>query len=158
MSDTIRERIISAIVSRLAAITIANGYNTDMGNSVFRVQHKLDPGDLPACVVWPRTEEADRNYGKQICVMPVRIEGLAVCISYTPLDNFSVVSEKILGDMIRCICGGTLAQVTGGLADDVKYTGGGTDEYPDAGETTVGASAVFDIGYKYLSGDPYSQS
>ena len=154
MSDTIRERIISNLAARLSVITVANGYNTDIGGNVLRAKVTLGKDEPPAAVAFPETEESLRKYGKQHCVMPVRVEGT----TYYGTDNPSVVAERILGDVIRCICGGTLVEVTGGLADDVEYTGGGTDEYPDAGEKLIGASAVFNIKYKTLAGDPYNQS
>ena len=154
MSDTIRERIISAIVNRCSVITVANGYNTDIGGNVLRAKVTLGKDEPPAAVVFPEPEESSRKYGKQHCVMPVRVEGTA----YYGSDNPSVAAERILGDLIKCICGGTLSDVTGGLADDVEYTGGGTDEYPDAGEKLIGASAVFNIKYKTVAGDPYNQS
>lgn len=47
--------------------------------------------------------------------------------------------------------------VTGGLADDIRYTRGGTAEYPGGEETVVGASAVFEITYKTAVGNPYAQ-
>ena len=86
--------------------------------------------------------------------MPVRLEGTVYYGSSNPSD----ISEDILGDLIKCMTGGTMAQVADGLADDVEYTGGGTDEYPEPGEKLVGASAVFDISYKFLTGDPFNQS
>ena len=45
------------MMARAATITIANGYNTDIGANVQRVKHKLDPDDTPASVIWPEPEE-----------------------------------------------------------------------------------------------------
>lgn len=154
MSDTIRQQIITAIQGRVAVIDVRSDYNTNIGRNVFLVEANLGKSDPPAVVIWPQPEEAASKYGKQLCVMPVRIEG----VSYLSSLNASVVAEKMLGDLIKCIAGGTLAQVTGGLADAVKYTGGGSDEYPDSGDKVVGVSAAFNIEYRYLTGDPYNQS
>lgn len=154
MADTIRQKIITAVESRVAAITIVNGYSTDIGKNVFVVEKKLGKEDPPAVVIWPQVEETAQKFGKQLCIMPIQIDGISHFQSLNP----SVVAEKMLGDLIKNITGGTLAQVTGGLADIIKYTSGGSPEYPDAGETTVGTSAVFNIEYRYLVGDPYNQS
>jgi hypothetical protein len=58
MADTIREQIISAYETRLADWTVANGFNVDCGRHVFRAVQHVDPGDLPAVVLQPRSEEA----------------------------------------------------------------------------------------------------
>lgn len=46
---------------------------------------------------------------------------------------------------------------TGGLADSIDYVSGGTEEYPVAQNEVVGAGIVLNIGYKTLTGDPYTQ-
>ncbi len=47
--------------------------------------------------------------------------------------------------------------VTSDLADDIIYTQGGSEEYPDQGQQTVGASASFNIIYRTQTGNPYNQ-
>lgn len=166
MTDTIREQIIRKIVTRLAVITAAGGYNTDIGENVQRGRMKLDMSEVPACVVFPLPEEAERRYGKVICRMPVKVEGMLRMpvhdydgMRYLGESNPSVLSEKILGDLRKCITDqSAISTWTGGLTDDVQYTGGGTDEYPDPEDEVTGANATFLITYKTLAGDPYSQS
>ena len=46
---------------------------------------------------------------------------------------------------------------TGGLADDIVYSAGGTEEYPEAGELIIASMAEFQIKYSTISGDPYQQ-
>ena len=46
---------------------------------------------------------------------------------------------------------------TGGLADDIAYSAGGTEEYPEAGELVVASMAEFQIKYATIAGDPYQQ-
>jgi hypothetical protein len=50
-----------------------------------------------------------------------------------------------------------IASTTGGLAESIEYTGGGTDEYPDDGNIAVGVSAIFTMKYRTTIGDPYTQ-
>jgi len=234
--DTIREQILSNIITRLGEIRPANGFNTDCGADVVRARKNLDPDELPALAVWPGQEESARQYGNDIRTMPIQVEALALFAD----ENPSVLSEKMLGDLIECMCGitwtlpftsggpfqiqaghliegndsgavgyvagvtlasgawetgdaaGTLTlrrlkgdfqaetlkvgaeedaaatngditgesaveTATGGLADQIEYAGGGADEYPEAGEETVGCPALFKITYHTLSGDPYTQ-
>jgi hypothetical protein len=153
MSDTIREIVIRDIMARLAVVTVVNGYKTDCGvKEIQRVRKLLDPAELPAFVVWPGTEKPEQRYGELINTMSVRIEGITKFES----ENPSVVSEMILGDLKKCILSQTWTR-SPDYIDKITYTGGGTDDYPDDGMISVGASATFDITYTEKIGDPYLQ-
>ncbi|SEM75186.1 hypothetical protein SAMN04489760_14216 [Syntrophus gentianae] len=161
MSDTIRETIIKDFMARLAVITTANGYNTDIGTTVLRAQKTVGPEDLPCCVVWPQQENSVPSYGENDCTMPIRIEGLAEFWSSNP----SAISEQILGDLKKCIFqpANTSSRTPSGWTrspdyiDSLAYSGGGTDSYPEEGQKTVGASLLVEVGYTERIGDPYSQ-
>ena len=154
MSDTIREQIISAIETKLADITVANGYNTDIGKEVLRARKNVDPDSLPAVVIWPLPEIVERKSGKYICTMRTRLEGLMKFEENNP----SVISEQILGDLIALMADpAKRSTLTAGLADDVFYSEGGTDDYPEEKDISVGASAIFAVIYKIKIGNPYSQ-
>jgi len=151
MANTIREKIIQNLITRAGLILIASGYNTDIGANVQWVRQNLDPDELPATVVWPGEEEATKKpYGASSQEMPVKFEGFAIFGATNP----SVVSEQILGDLIKAM---TSSDPTGGLADSVTYAGGGTEEYPSDKEEAVGCAATFNIVYETVKGDPYSQ-
>jgi len=238
MPDTIREQIISAIETRLAAIRTVRGFATDCGRHVFRVRHHLDPeNELNAAVIWPQPEEPDREYSRAQIVFPVKVELYHVIGTGEP----SALSEAMLGDVIEAMTGpqfsmdfvsggttdvvpggtvtgasssatavvetlsvssgawangnaaGTLtlrrrsgvftdgenldttAQanvatvsgsvsatapvdlVTGGLADDIFYAGGGSEWYPDEEDEAVAVAALFHIRYATVRGNPFAQ-
>lgn len=161
MSDTIREIIIQDIMARLADITVDGGYNTDIGARVYRVRKMVDTNELPASVVWPQPEVGQSSYGQLKCTMQMRVEGIAEFGT----ENASVVAERILGDLKKCLLAGldeTVSPTTGwsrspDYIDSIIYTGGGTDEYPEEGALSVGAYATFEIGYYTKLDDPYSQ-
>jgi len=238
MTDTIREQIISAMITRLAAVTVARGYNQALGSNVFRARVEVDPDDCPAVVLFPRPEEVSREYNQDVHEMEVEVQGVAVFGSSDP----SEVSEEMLGDIVECLtcrtwtlgfdsggvaaisAGDTLTGVTssatalvdvvslasgawadgdakgtltlrrksgtfqndenlnksggqaniatvdgtatrvtpetnatGGLAEDIRYIRGGTPGYPSGEETTVGTSAVFQVTYRTVPGNPYAQ-
>ena len=44
-----------------------------------------------------------------------------------------------------------------GLATDIRYTGGGPDEYPEAPDTTVGVGVEFEITYSTVAGNPFAR-
>lgn len=228
--STIREQIITAIISKIAEIRIINGYNTDCGTNAFRATKLVDSDRLPLIAVWPQPEESVHEYSKTANTMPVRIDGLILFESNNP----SEMSEKMLGDIIENILGiewtlpfttgtskirigdtitgidsgatghvcdlevtsgdwaggdatGDLtlrrlsgvfqaesiisAVVQGGsissksavktttnsLAESIIYAGGGTNEYPDDDDISVGISAMFNIKYITEVGNPYAQ-
>ena len=102
MSDTKRELIIQACLVRAATITTANGYNTDIGLNTFRAISKIDPSRLPACVIYPLSETAERiGGGEYLCTMPLRAEAVAL----TGITNPSVLAEQMLGDMREAFLG-----------------------------------------------------
>jgi len=150
MSDTIREKIIKDIIAQLGKVKTASGYNTDCGLNVFRAVKAIERGDYPAFIVFPQTEAAERLSGKIVCTMPVRIEGIAIFGTSNP----STVSELILGDLIKVMCD-PADRIA--YADGVEYESGGTDDYPDSGEKSTGTAAIFNIRYKFKTGDPYTQ-
>ncbi|MBN2397101.1 MAG: hypothetical protein JXI32_01870 [Deltaproteobacteria bacterium] len=152
MSDTIREKIIGQIMDRLATIKVSAGYNTDIGENVLRVRRSLDSDELPGCVLWPLPEVTEQLYGRAKCTMPVKITAFAEFGAVNP----SVVSEKILGDLIKCLTAPSWTR-TPEYISDLAYSGGGSDEYPEEGETVIGTHGDFTVVYETKNGDPYSQ-
>lgn len=152
MSTTIRRQIITDISVKLPEVTMANGYQTDCGQNVQIVKPKIDPSDLPALVIWPMVENTIKIvHGKVLIEMPVRIEGLA----QFELINPAIFAEKMLGDIIQIMT--SPDDPVSSLVESVKYASGGTDEYPESGQKSVGTSAVFNIEYKTIKGNPYAQ-
>lgn len=150
--NSIREIIIQDFMDKLADITVTNGYNLGMGANVLRVRRKVDPDILPAVIVWPGLEKAQHKYGELACTMSIRIEGIADFGTSNP----SEISEQILGDLKKCILDTSWFR-SPDYIDGIVYTEGGTEEYPDEGQQTVGAAAVFEVKYTTKINDPYSQ-
>jgi hypothetical protein len=123
MTNTIREQIILAVLAKAGQIRTANGYNTDCGTTVLRTVKLVDPEKLPLTSVWPQPEEAIREYGKMICSMPIRIEGLHTYEASNP----SVMAEAMLGDIIENILG---------IAWTLPFTSGTTEI--NVGDTVTG--------------------
>ena len=230
--STIREQIIAAIVTKLADITVANGYTTDIGALIERVRPVFQPAELPAISVIPQMETSERICGKNVCSMPVIAEGFSLQGSTNP----STIVEQMLGDLISCLTGteklltfisggtheiipgelivGATSAVTarvivvdlitgtwaggtaagtlrvrlqsgvfvseklkigvdadvatiagnsslilylGGLVEDICYSGGGPESYPDSGQEITGCPATFMIKYRTVLGNPSAQ-
>ena len=147
MSDTKRERIIKAIHTRLSTVTIANGYNTEIGKNVFRAIPKIDPSQMPACDIFPLTETTERiGGGNYLCTMALNI----VAIAKTESQNASILSEQILGDIRMAIADLSFSSD----AEDVSYTSGGTNDYSN--KDTVSITVNFMIKYFSKINDPYT--
>ena len=147
MSDTKRELIIQACLVRAASITTANGYNTDMGLNTFRAISKIDPSRLPACIVYPFSETAERvGGGEYLCTMPLRAEAVAL----TGITNPSVLAEQMLGDMRQAFMGTSITT----LIEEIAYTSGGTNDYSK--NDSVSVIANFTIKYFSTISTPYA--
>ena len=125
--STIREQILTAIESKLEEILVSKGYAVNCGHNVFRGVKPTDSDDLPAICFFPGVESIAREYGKGALSMPVRVEGVAIFGATNP----SVISEKILGDLIEAMAGRKWV---------VPFTSGGTYRVK-AGDTIEGASS-----------------
>lgn len=147
MSDTKRELIIQACLVRAAIITTANGYNTDLGLNTYRAITKVDPSRLPACIVYPFTETAERiGDGQYLCTMPLRVEAVAL----TGITNPSVLAEQILGDLREAF----MREPISSLIEDIAYVSGGTNDYSKNDSVLV--TANFTIKYYTTITSPYA--
>jgi hypothetical protein len=150
--DTIRELNIKDFIARAAVMTVAHGYATAIGSKVLRARKTVDPSELPATVIIPGMETAEYLYGKLQCKMSLRVEGIAAFGTEEP----SVISERILGDLKKCFLASSWSR-SPDYIDSIIYTGGGTSDYPDESQMTVGAFATFEVGYTTNINDPSSQ-
>lgn len=151
--NTIRELIILEFIARAAVIRTTGttqAYATDIGETVLRARPKVDPEELPCVVVWPQVETAENIYGKSRHKMPFKIEGLAIFGT----DDPSVISERILGDLIKCF---TSPLWEPDYIESIVYQGGGTDSALEDGSVSVGSQALFLVTYDTAIGDPYTQ-
>ncbi len=147
MPETRRERIIQALLGRAATITIAKGFSTDIGASTLRAVVKVDPTLLPACVVFPSVETAERIGGGEVfCTMPVTIEGVAM-VGVT--GNASVLSELILGDIRSAFFGSSITD----LIDELSYVSGGSSSYASKDAVTVTVKIL--VRYYSKISDPF---
>ena len=99
MANTIREQIILAYLSRIAAWTTANGYNYGCAGTIKRAESpNID--DLPAVVLWPGDEEFEFRYDETISTMILKFEAM---VSAGSGDNKSVIQEKLIGDLVKIL-------------------------------------------------------
>lgn len=141
MAETIRELIIQDIKTQLA---ILSDYTVYRGITQFQNE------DLPVIAMWPEVEDSERQYGIQKATMPVNISAIKIVGDVNP----SVLGEQMLGNLITCIVGGR-SNVS--KIEDLRYTGGGVENYPEAEEQTIMVQCNIEVDYETLIGDPYNQ-
>jgi hypothetical protein len=150
MADTIREQIITAYLTRLASWK--SGFNHFCGGSVIRANPFYDQSKLPVCALWPGVEEVTKEYGNNICTVPLKIEAFAAVGEF---DNASEIQEQLLGDAIKIMTDPSVTVTS--LTKPCQYVRGGPADAHDPQKTITGIFAEFEIKYQTLLGNPYSQ-
>lgn len=154
MADSIRERIVQALLARLTAITANNGYHYDVAAaSVIRARARVTrvmEDDLPAIVLTDGAEVAERKYNAMVVSMTVQ------CVLHVqPLSvNESIAGNRALADMIKAMTSGDTT--LGDLAEGIEYNSGEI-QYPETGGDVMSALALFRVSYRMTKGDPYTQ-
>jgi len=152
MADTVREQIIQAFATKLATVTVANGYHYDVGNSVERAVPAKTKDQVPALVLWDTNDSVAeiQNYSGGHIALPLLVNAF---IAVDPLVNNSVAANRLLGDLIKAMTSGDTT--LGGLADSTRYTESQM-EYPQPGEQTIGVNVVFNLMFNFAKGDPFT--
>ena len=68
-------------------------------------------------------------------------------------------SLRVGGQIVAASSGLAMLSTPAALvgAEDIIYSRGGTDRYPEPGESTVGTQVTFNVKYITVAGDPYSR-
>lgn len=153
MANSIRETIILKFLSLAAGITVANGYNTNMGSNVCRAEAQIDEASLPAVNVIPGAEEAVQEYTKDHITATVQLEGFVK----HGTSNSSVIAEQILADLRkRFTLAATVVSEFWPICQSVRYLGGGSNTYASAGAEVTGFMIQVEVRYITLEGNPYA--
>lgn len=149
MADSIREKIILDLAAQLAKITTANGYQYTMGTPQ-RGKRFIDTRLYPVSVYFPQEEENQRQFGKDVLEMPVRVESHILIGT----ANASVLQEKMLADLRKCLTNPGDKWTT--YTDDLYYQGGGPAEQPESTDKVTAVYILIMVKYKTSTGDPYN--
>lgn len=164
MPTSIRQQIIDLVQARLQTITVANGYNTEIGaTKVFRWRDttpvSFSDSELPAINFRDRRE-------KSIDILMPRVQEHELTIEADVITSTATVDDKVragIADIIKAI--GTDTRWTNGSAVKLALR---TLLNPDQGPSNqmdvqhegkkVGAAQVtFVIVYRTQAFDPYTQ-
>jgi hypothetical protein len=146
VADTIADRIISAIQTRLQTITVANGFSTNAGNAVYLDRASLDSEQtFPAILVFDLEEESEPlTNRRQRNRMTIQVVGFAQDTDCRPL----------VGDIKDAVLDATDTHLSG-LAHNVGYDGYQI-ERPEDGSRFARVNVLFNAEYDENYGDPYT--
>lgn len=147
---TLAQQNIEAIKSRLQAILISGGFNTDAGGQVFVGRRSFDENDtLPALAVFDNGEES-----QELTSMRVRNELVISVEGFVAAGGDALTAtSNLVGDIKSSVL---LADISlGGLSQYLGYRGYQVQPPRDGsgiGSVLVNFSIVYDEGY----GAPYT--
>lgn len=148
MSDTIRQQIVTAFDTRMKTIKTANGYETNLGNSVYEwLQAPLQEDDPVSLNYRDRSNVTVRAVGCHEHRLTMEVV-LAITKAATPAQV-----RKMIADVIVCV--GTDPQWSG-LAEDTRPVSDEEIEIEHRGRKIAGVSLKFEIQHNTAPFDPYT--
>jgi hypothetical protein len=164
MPTSMSEKVLSHFETLLAGITVSNGYETDIGQRVFRARRRLDPEDLPCLVFWDGGEDpqaddrGDTNTGGRSAMV---LEQRIVVQAYVLANQAQTGTQlgKAKADIKKRICGSAQRGVFvngEGKAQGILAYLGATPSPRDDGDASEGVEITFAVTYPERYGDPYA--
>jgi len=147
-TQSIRAQILQTIGERCQALLVLLPGGADAEAEVFWARQSLEPSELPACVVTPQPEVAERTTGADQLTMEVMISLVCLLGNHNAVD----LAESLLAELRQQIPADD--STIGGLAQALRYVGGGTDDYPQADDQALVVPAVFEVDYETESNNP----
>lgn len=146
--STIVKESMDEIISRLEAINISSGYNTDAGNQVYAgVRVFQDDMSFPIVAVFTGSEFVEKlTYNSYRAERTINVECYV-----KDLITQSIRLEQLIEDVQQAM---EQADVSlGGLVEVLDYTGIEEIELPDGGSNIAGVRITYLITYQRQYGD-----
>jgi len=148
-TQSIRAQIIQAIAERAQNILVMLPGGREADPDVLWARSRLKPEELPAIVVTPEPDTpGDEAYGADLLTIPITISAACLLGKNHPVD----LGEFILAQMRKAIPGNDTT--IGGLAETIRYAGGGVEEYPDRNDQAMVVVVTFEIDYETATNNP----
>lgn len=148
--STIRQQIVDALVVRLKAITIANGYASDIGLNVYSwFPENLSTDVLPLLMINDLGDTLTDSGRDQVeHTLRIQIEGH---ISGGVTTHEAV--RALIGDIAKVVMDPE-DRTMGGVCDTMQLLDGGTIQLEQQAEQTVGAATLaLGVTYRTDRGD-----
>ena len=145
MADTVRQDIMEALDTALKTITKANGYKSNVGNSVFEWQpFPIDDEDMPTLIYKDLEDDIEvvHNYA---------LHQLTIEIFFSSAGETSPkITREIISDVNKCIFAQKVAATdnyfTSGLVLDIIPVSSSLDS-EQADKKLIGATMMFNFFY-----------
>lgn len=140
-----RKQILETVLSRLAAITRANGYETDAGQSVIVGEIAIGPDDVDAAIAVVPGETgplSQRQLSKAAETLPIQIAALARVLDWQDYARAWMRAEDVLSDIKAAV--EQADRTLGGLAIDITRGPVQTLERGE-GQTTIGCAVTYEV-------------
>lgn len=107
MSTTIRQTVISNLLTQLSYIKTLYGYSYNYGDNIVCGRNQRHESELPVILVLPGTETIEKRYSEAVHEMPVNIRAYRTLTSAQAVHATMVsqLCEATLGDLIINIFG-----------------------------------------------------
>ena len=152
MAETIRQQIINAVIAALEEISIANGYETDIGTTVedwpVNLQGTYDANELPVIGVFDVDNTTSRE---QLRAQKVKRELTIQARCYLKSTTPASECRKVLGDLEKALW---QDETWGGLAVATMPSREGPDIKAESLEISAAVVEVV-IHYITCTGNPY---
>lgn len=150
MADSIREKVVSNIVTALEAVSVSNGYDIDLLR-VFRVpQNPFEQTDFPFAVVFDSREEKSDGDPAQFTQARLRVD---VVVWMRSVDDFAKEVLKSIASIEKALY---LDQTRGGNAIDTTIVD--NEIYLSEPSMPLGGFSIgVELLYRHRLGDPYTK-
>jgi hypothetical protein len=153
MSNPVTPRQVAAAwADRLATITTANGFLTNIGNTVFRGKRAIDESEVPCITLVEGNDHPKSQTRKSLQLTQTYFfEAHDVCDADHPNDK----AHDMLEDLMAVVFSGgdSAFTVLNGLVKSIEYKGRTIGAREDGG-TTVFAAIQIDVEYAQTLGRP----
>jgi len=146
--STIVKEAMDEIISRLEAITVSSGYNTDSGDQVYAgIRVFQDDVSFPVITVFTGSEFVEKlTYNSYRSDRTINIE-CYVKDEITP----TISLEQLIEDVQQAMEQADIS--LGGIVEVLDYTGIEEIELPDGGSNIAGVRITYLITYQRQYGD-----
>lgn len=105
--NTIRQTVISNLLTQLSYIKTLYGYSYTYGDNIICGRNQLHESELPGIIVLPGTENIIKHYSEAVHEMPVAIKAYRSITSAQAVHKtmVSTLCEASLGDLIINVFG-----------------------------------------------------
>jgi len=150
-TNSLRARILTKLGDRCHNLLALLPDDREQTPAIYWARQRLQPSEVPAVVIIPQPEQAERQFSADMITLPVSISMVCLLGTWRAVD----LAEYLLAQMRQVVP----AQDTtlGALAIDMHYLGGGVDDYPQDTDQAMVCTTSWEIIYETQNNNPFEQ-